>query len=58
MIEQEVHELELFVRCQVLTQDVSIVHDIQGQENQECHALEKKSLARAVNNIYGSDQFD
>ncbi len=29
-----------------MTQDVSIAHDIQGQESQECHALEKQSSAR------------
>ena len=45
-IEQEVQELELIERPQVLTQDVSIGHDIQAQETQECHALAKKSSTR------------
>ena len=47
-IEQEVQELELIERPQVLTQDVSIAHDIQAQETQECHALAKKSSTRVA----------
>ncbi len=38
--EQELQVLEIFGSLQVLTQDVSVAHDIQGQESQESHALE------------------
>jgi Flp pilus assembly protein TadB len=44
---QESQALQFFQWSQVLTQDVSIAHDIQAQETEERHALAKKSSTRA-----------
>jgi hypothetical protein len=45
-IGQEVQELELTVRHQVLPQDVSIAHDILTQDVHVFHAHAKKSSTR------------
>ena len=45
-MEQETEALEFFKGFQDLTQELSIAHDIQAQETQECHVLAKKSSTR------------
>ena len=45
-IEQEVQELELTERFQVLPQDVSIAHDILAQDVHVFHAHAKRSSTR------------
>ncbi len=45
-IEQEVQELELTERSQVLPQDVSIAHDILAQDVHVFHAHAKRSSTR------------
>ena len=40
--------LSFFLWSQVLIQDVSIAHAIQGQETQESHVLAEKSLTRVL----------
>jgi hypothetical protein len=48
-IEQEVQEVELTERSQVLPQDVSIAHDILAQDVHVFHAHAKRSLTRVFN---------